>query len=154
MLRRSTRNFLITVILFQTINIVVLASLSILSWTYLSGFLLGMVLSLTTTGINVFFVNHLLNKKRTKTITILSNILRFIVWLVVAISFFVMSLFVNDIYNQHQQGVWNWIDGIFNLFTFIYGASTIMISFVINEIVMIILNKLKTKKKKGSLNYE
>lgn len=117
--------------------------ISFISWTYLTGFLLGCFCSLSFYWLNEWCFGIWLSRRRTFRSMFLISFLKFFVQMLLLSLILIGILFLNQFYNSNQ----NWdlstkrIDGIFNIFLFIVGCSMMMISIIFYHIGHLIMRK-------------
>jgi len=128
------------------ISLVILFSIafaiySIISYTYLTGFLLGAITSLLIFFANTIFFGNLLKTKRTfwKTffISLTKTLFTSFLWAGVLIS----VIFINRTFNNNDKSLS--IDGIFNFFTVFGGFLTIPLSIIVYHILVFVIGKKK-----------
>lgn len=136
---------LIFCILFIT-SLLIFSSLSYLNWSLLTGYLLGVLLAIVNYLLNELFFIKLLSKKRKFFLAFFLANLKNLVWLVLFSGTFIGILFANNLLKNM------WTDGIFNIYTFIYGSLFVGISIITENFLQIIKNKIKKRKEK-KINY-
>lgn len=104
-----------------------LAIASINSYTYLTGFLLGSVVSISIFFITNMFLGKLLSNKRTFKTTFIISFMKFLLTSGLLIGTLIATILINKAFNQNDNS-WLNIDGIFNFFTVLTGLLTIQIS--------------------------
>ena len=108
---------------------IIFAILSIVDWTLLTGFLIGALLSFICYLCNKFFVYQLLSKRRTFKFSFLLCFLKFFISIVLFGATFIGILFANNLVGKTL------VNGVFNIFSFIYGSVIVSISLIINKLV-------------------
>ncbi len=136
-MKKFQKDILLVFITLFTISLIIFSILSYLNWSLITGFILGVSISIISYLINELFFAKLLSKRRKFYFIFLLTILKSVIWLLVFASTFIGILFANNLLKN------TWTDGIFNIFTFIYGSTCVMISIIINNFIEIIRNKIK-----------
>ncbi|MDK2819666.1 MAG: hypothetical protein KFW07_02400 [Mycoplasmataceae bacterium] len=132
---------------------VVFAIYSVITYTYLLGFLIGSGISIVLFFINSVFFSKLLCTKRTFRKTFIISMLKFISISILLGGFLILILYLNSFFvDNHNNGNFS-IDGIINFFTLFGGLFTFPFSIVLYHISIYIMNKIKTRKvKDGSIS--
>ncbi|MGL5357918.1 MAG: hypothetical protein ACRDA7_00935 [Metamycoplasmataceae bacterium] len=125
-----------------TISIVIMLGLLYLSYTYLTGFLIGFFGSTISFIVNYFFVTKLLSKKRNKGFVILMSFARFFSIMAINVMLIIMVLNVNKLVGTKSS-----LDGIFNFWTFLFGLTISYISIFLANIIDSLFKKTKLKNK-------
>lgn len=130
-------------LLINLISIIVFVVVSFIDWSLVTGFILGSIVSILSYLLNKFYVSKLLSKRRTFKSSFFISIIKSIILFILMGGVLIGILFANNLnYNS-------WISGMFNVFTFLYGYSTIMISIIVNYLFFgknTSKNKIKIKK--------
>ncbi len=113
------------------ISVIVFAIVSFLNWSLLTGFLIGSIVSFLTYLLNVKYLAHLLSRRRSFKFAFIVGILRALIWLGLIAGVLIGVLFANKNISH------SWINGIFNIFTFIYGCVIIPLSLCVVGIIEI-----------------
>ncbi len=103
-------------ILFS-ISIIVFAVISFVNWSSLTGFLVGTIVSMLLWLINKYYVSKLLSKRRSFKLGFFASFLKSIIWLIIITGTLIGILFANNLLTNSS-----WIDGVFNVFAFVYGV--------------------------------
>lgn len=119
---------------------------SIISYTYLLGFLLGSGISIILFFINSFFFSKLLSTKRTFRKTFLISMLKFFLVSILLGGFLVLTLYLNSLFINNYNENFS-IDGIINFFSLFGGLLTFPFSIVIYQILIYIMNKYKKQER-------
>ncbi|MGL4183547.1 MAG: hypothetical protein ACRCRP_00235 [Metamycoplasmataceae bacterium] len=124
------------------VSIIIMLGLLYLSYTYLTGFLVGFFGSTTSFITNYFFVTKLLSKKRSKGFVILISFVRFFLIMAINIILIIIVLNINKLVE-----VKNLLDGVFNFWTFLFGLTISYISIFLTNIIDTLFKKPKSKNK-------
>ncbi len=145
-MKKTRKNILLIFCILFTISLIVFFTLSCLNWSFLTGFLLGVLISIINYLLNELFFIKLLSKKRKFFLAFFLTNFKNLFWLVLFSSTFIGILFANNLLKNM------WTDGIFNIYTFIYGSLFVGISIVIENFWQIIKDRNK-KRKDSRVNY-
>ncbi|MGL5205819.1 MAG: hypothetical protein ACRC7B_02840 [Metamycoplasmataceae bacterium] len=138
-------------------SLVLLASIAfaiaaIDSYTYLTGFLIGSLVSISIFFATNFFLGKLLSNKRTFKMGFLLSFLKFILTSCLLIGTLISIIFINKAFHKGDNSLSN-IDGIFNFFTVLAGLFTIPTSIIFYQIWVWIYKNIKERKEKhGTIN--
>lgn len=135
-------------IIFSILTICVSIILSIftfISYTYLTGFLIGSLISLIGYVFNYFILEKWLSKKRSKKSSFWIAILKSFIWMIIVGCVFIGILFANKSLNSNPSNFWSWCDGVFNVLFVIFGLSMMLISIFGFSIMETIQNKRSRK---------
>lgn len=124
---------------------VALAIASIDSYTYLTGFLLGSIVSISIFFATNLFLGKLLSNKRTFKTTFIISFLKFLLTSCLLVGTLISTIFINKAFNKSNDS-WENIDGIFNFFTVFAGLLSLQFSIVIYHIGSWIMESIKNKK--------
>lgn len=128
---------ILSLIALTLTSAIIFAILSIVDWTLLTGFLIGALLSVICYLCNKFFVYQLLSKRRTFKFSFLLCFLKFFISIVLFGATFIGILFANNLVGKTL------VNGVFNIFSFIYGSVIVSISLIINKLVEAFIYKQK-----------
>ncbi|MGL5732585.1 MAG: hypothetical protein ACRCXE_00730 [Metamycoplasmataceae bacterium] len=122
------------------------------SYTYLTGFLIGSVVSISIFFATNFFLGKLLSNKRTFKTGFLLSLLKFVLTSCLLVGTLISIIFINKAFNKSDDSLTN-IDGIFNFFTVLVGLLTIQISIVLYHIWAWIYKNIQERKERhGTIN--
>lgn len=138
--KKQNQKIIIIFLIFVLFFALIFSILSFIDWLYLTGFILGSLLSVVLFQMNRVYVFFLLSKKRKFKAGFLFSFLKSFLLFFLFSGLLIGVLFLNKIIKK------DWITGIFNIFTFIFGCSIIVISIFVQHIYEIIYKKLKSKK--------
>lgn len=124
---------------------IALAIASIESYTYLTGFLLGSVISISIFFATNFFLGKLLSNKRNFKTTFIISFIKFLLTSFLWVGTLISTIFINKAFNQSSNS-WLNIDGIFNFFTVFAGLLSLQVSILIYHIWSSIITSIKNKK--------
>ncbi|MGL5308738.1 MAG: hypothetical protein ACRC9F_01680 [Metamycoplasmataceae bacterium] len=125
---------------------------AISSYTYLTGFLLGSLVSISIFFITNFFLGKLLSHKRTFRMAFFLSFIKFLLTSCLLIGTLLSTIFINKAFNKSDNSLAN-IDGIFNFFTVLVGLFTIQITIVLYHIWFWIFKNFRERKEKhGTIN--
>lgn len=125
-------------IVYFLINLFIFATLSFLNWTLITGFILGTLFSMISFFINLITTKRLLSRRRRFTNAFLISMIKFLLWTIITCFIFIGIIFLNKQFDHSA------INGIFNIFTFIYGCITVPIIIILDNF----WNIFKSKKLK------
>lgn len=145
-MKKLTKSILLIFCILFITSLLIFSSLSYLNWSLLTGYLLGVLLAIVNYLLNELFFIKLLSKKRKFFLAFFLANLKNLVWLVLFSGTFIGILFANNLLKNM------WTDGIFNIYTFIYGSLFVGISIITENFLQIIKNKIKKRKEK-KINY-
>lgn len=128
---------LVTWIVLTILSLVIFSIVSFINWSILTGYIVGSIVSIASYYLNKFYVSQLLSKRRSFKLSFFLSQLKTFFWLILVAGTLIGILFANKLLTN------SWIDGIFNVFSFIYGCVTIQISLIIAYLFF-----TKEKKKK------
>lgn len=128
---------LVTWIVLTILSLVIFSIVSFINWSILTGYIVGSIVSIASYYLNKFYVSQLLSKRRSFKLSFFLSQLKTFFWLILVAGTLIGILFANKSLTN------SWIDGIFNVFSFIYGCVTIQISLIIAYLFF-----TKEKKKK------
>lgn len=141
--RKITKDLMKIFSLLSVLITVCLIIVSFISWTYLTGFLLGCLCSLSFYWLNEWCFGIWLAKRKTFRLMFLISFLKFFAQMLILSLILIGVLYLNQFYNSDQK--WDLsrkrIDGIFNIFLFIVGCSMMMISIIFYHIGHLIMKK-------------
>ena len=141
--RKITKDLMKIFSLLSIFITVCLIIVSFISWTYLTGFLLGCLCSLSFYWLNEWCFGIWLARRRTFRLMFLISFLKFFAQMLILSLILIGVLYLNQFYNSDQK--WDLsrkrIDGIFNIFLFIVGCSMMMISIIFYHIGHLIMKK-------------
>ena len=129
----------------------ILSIASISSYTYLTGFLLGSIVSISTFLANNVFFGKLLSTKKTFKKTFFITFLKFLLTSCLIVGTLISVIFINKTVNKSNNSMLN-IDGIFNFFALLAGLLTIQFSIIFYHILIFINEHIKKKGQHGSNN--
>ena len=141
-MKKLTKSFLLIFCILFTTSLLIFSVLSYLNWSLLTGFLLGVLISIINYLLNELFFIKLLSKKRKFFLAFFLTNLKHLVWLVLFSGTFIGILFANNLLKNM------WTDGIFNIYTFIYGSLFVAISIITENFWQIIKDKKKERRRK------
>ena len=123
----------------------VLSIFSFISWTYLTGFLLGSLLALASYGANEWFLGHLLSRRRRFRTAFTLSLLKLVLQLLLLALITAAICWANKRYNHHlgMEVRFAVVDGVFNLVFFIVGLSMVMISVFVATIAQLIMKQTR-----------
>ena len=127
-MKKINKDILVLIILTLA-SIFVFSILSIVDWTLLTGFLMGLLLSVICYLCNRLFVYQLLSKRRTFKSSFLFCFLKVFISIALFGATFIGILFANNLVGKTL------VNGVFNIFSFIYGSVIVSISLIINKLV-------------------
>ncbi len=139
------KNILKVWLILVIMTSIALAIASIISYTYLTGFLLGSLVSISIFFANSFFLGKLLSTKKTFKKTFIISFIKFLLTSCLLIGTLISIIFINKAFNNSNDSSLN-IDGIFNFFTVFVGLLTFQISILIYHILDYVIQKWKKKK--------
>ncbi|MGL4343012.1 MAG: hypothetical protein ACRCRZ_00375 [Metamycoplasmataceae bacterium] len=131
------KNILKTWLFLVSIITLVLVIISFISFTFVTGFILGSLISIIIFGFNYFFLAKLLSKKRKKNNSIFISIIKYLITIVIYVGFILMVVFSNLAYRE------SYIDGVFNFFCFFAGLITIHISIIVFHFLSYLYKKIQ-----------
>ncbi|MBD5423188.1 MAG: hypothetical protein HDR43_01700 [Mycoplasma sp.] len=137
------KNILVTFLIIFSISIVAFSIFCYLDWSLLTGFLIGSCISVSGYLITELFSSKLLSKRRTFKFAFVLVFMKSTIWLLVFSGIFIGILFANNTLGN------SWTNGIFNIFSFIYGSSMIWLSIIIYNFIEMLDLKFKKRKEKG-----
>ena len=141
--RKITKDLMKIFSLLSIFITVCLIIVSFISWTYLTGFLLGCLCSLSFYWLNEWCFGIWLARRKTFRLMFLISFLKFFAQMLILSLILIGVLYLNQFYNSDQK--WDLsrkrIDGIFNIFLFIVGCSMMMISIIFYHIGHLIMKK-------------
>lgn len=140
---KTRKNILLTFICFLILNIIIFSIVAYLNWTLLTGFLIGVALSCISYFINEVYLLKLLGRKRNFKISFTLGFFKQFLWIVIFVAIFVGIIFANKNFNN------SWTNGIFNIFSFMYGFSTIGLSIIIFNFIEICYSGKINKEKRS-----
>lgn len=143
MTNKLRKKMYITFSFLVGISILVFSIVCFINWSLLTGFLLGTSVSFLMYLLNEVYVSHLLSKRRSFKFVFFVGVTKSLILVGLVIAILTGVLFAN------KQLKSSWINGVFNVFTFIYGTTTIPIAIIIYNLVDIVRKKDKHKKVKG-----
>lgn len=143
MTNKLRKKMYITFSFLVGISILVFSIVCFINWSLLTGFLLGTSVSFLMYLLNEIYVSHLLSKRRSFKFAFFAGVTKSLILVGLVIAILTGVLFAN------KQLKSSWINGVFNVFTFIYGTTTIPIAIIIYNLVDIVRKKDKRKKVKG-----
>lgn len=143
MTNKLRKKMYITFSFLVGISILVFSIVCFINWSLLTGFLLGASVSFLMYLLNEVYVSHLLSKRRSFKFVFFVGVTKSLILVGLVIAILTGVLFAN------KQLKSSWINGVFNVFTFIYGTTTIPIAIIIYNLVDIVRKKDKRKKVKG-----
>lgn len=120
---------------------IVFSICSIISYTYLTGFLLGSLISIAIFFANTFFFGFLLRSKKTFKKTFLISLFKTLLTSFLWIGILISVIFINKAFNKNDKLMP--IDGIFNFFTLLTGILTYQMSIIIYHMLIVIMKKKK-----------
>ena len=136
---------ILTLIILALISIIIFSITSIVDWTLLTGFLIGLLLSILYYLFNNLFVYKLLSKRRTFKLSFLLCFFKVFGSIIFFGATFIGILFANNLIGKSL------INGVFNVFSFIYGSIIVSISVFVNRLIEVFTKTYK-KHNKGSFN--
>lgn len=125
---------------------IVLSIVSIISYTYLTGFLFGSLVSLVIFLANNFFIGILLKSKKTFKKTFFISIIKTLLTSGALIGILILVIFINKTFNKNSDLP---IDGIFNFFTVFFGLLTHQISIIFYHILVFMIKKTKNQEREN-----
>lgn len=125
---------------------IVLSIVSIISYTYLTGFLFGSLVSLVIFLANNFFIGILLKSKKTFKKTFFISIIKTLLTSGALIGILILVIFINKAFNKNSDLP---IDGIFNFFTVFFGLLTHQISIIFYHILVFMIKKTKNQEREN-----
>lgn len=137
---RFEKSILITVGFLITFVSIPLICISYLEKSYILGFLLGSILSISFFLINIWFTKILVSKKRQKTAACAFAAIKWIVFLILTIGFTLIVIYSNKAYNGSVD------NGIFNLIFFVCSINMIPLSIFSYFLSEFIKNRIKNRK--------
>lgn len=147
--RNQSKKHLIIFGILTTFISLILTIFTFVSYTYLTGFLIGSLISLIGYLFNYFALEKWLRKKRSKKISFWMTMIKSFVWMMVVAGLFIGILFANKSLNSNSSNFWSWIDGVFNILFVIFGLSMMLISIFCFSIWETVQNKRSRKEQQN-----
>lgn len=116
---------LLSWIVLTIISLVTFSIVTFINWSLLTGYIVGSIVSIISYYLNKFYVSQLLSKRRSFKLSFFLTQLKTFFWLFLVAGTLIGILFANNLLTD------SWIDGIFNVFSFIFGCVMIQISFIV-----------------------
>lgn len=143
-MRKNFKNkVFITFIVIIIISIIVFASISFINWSLLTGFIIGTIISILNYYITKFYSTSLLSKRRSFKLSFFVGIMKSIIFFSLVAGTFIGILFANKQLND------SWINGTFNVFTFICGCISVPLSIISWNFIDMVKSR---KKRKQNIN--
>lgn len=142
-MNKEKKQLLIIFCILFLINVLIFAIISFINWSWLVGFITGSIIGLFFQWTNEFYLSQLLSRRRTFKNTFFWSILKFLIFIICFLGLFILIIFTNKWVSN------SFIDGVFNIFTFLYGISLFWISIIVFNCFNIYSDKIKKKHKGG-----
>lgn len=140
---QDRKKTLITFLILFSISFVIFSIVSFIQWNWLTGFIFGSIIGLLIHLSNEFFLLKILSKRRSFKNAFLWSSLKFIIFILLMTGLLISILFANKQFNN------SFTNGVFNIFTCLYGISLIWISIVVFNFFNLYSDKIKNKKNSG-----
>lgn len=143
----KNKSLFITIIALFMIIVITLLGCIPISWTFITGFLVGSVLSIVGYLLNEMTYGYFMTKKRKFIFSFMFGFFKFFLWFAIFSAILIGLIFANKTYTNNKV---SGIDGMFNIFLFLLGYLLYPQSIIINQIFEtskdLILKKIKKDK--------
>ena len=132
--------------------VIILSSIAFVTWSYLSGFVVGSIFAVSSYFLNEWLCGLFLSKQRKFKTVFMISLLKFSLWSLVLVGLLIAMIYANQAYNQWQFAIpKSAIDGSFNIFWFIVGSSMVMLTIILVHFKLFIKEKYQNKASKTNL---